>query len=103
MTHTYVLMELSPAAYDEIAAKMRAAGYDHTFNHEGEIDMHGIAVTRCPATLHDIAITREPTTFVTGQELMGFKILIDRNALKGTIEFRDADGRLVGRITGISS
>lgn len=43
MTHTYVVMELSQAAYDEIAAKMRAAGYDHVFGSDGEIDMHGIA------------------------------------------------------------
>jgi hypothetical protein len=45
MTHTYVLMELSQAAYEEIAAKMREAGYDHVFGADGEIDMHGIAVT----------------------------------------------------------
>lgn len=45
-THTYVIMELSPAAYDEIAQKMREAGYDHVFGEDGEIDMYGIAVTR---------------------------------------------------------
>ncbi len=43
-TYTYVLMELSQTAYNEIAAKMRAAGYDHAFGVIGEIDMHGIAV-----------------------------------------------------------
>jgi hypothetical protein len=43
-THTYVTMELSAAAYQEIADKMRAAEYDHAFNEEGEIDMHGLAV-----------------------------------------------------------
>jgi hypothetical protein len=43
MTYTYVVMDVSRAAFDEIAAKMRAAGYDHVF-HEDVIDMHGIAV-----------------------------------------------------------
>jgi len=46
MTHTYVKMLLSAEAYDEIAANMRVAEYDHAFGDEGEIDMHGIAVTR---------------------------------------------------------
>lgn len=44
MTYTYVLMELSAAAYAEIEAKMREAGYDHVFGEDGEIDMRGIAV-----------------------------------------------------------
>lgn len=43
-TYTFVLMELSQQAYDEIAAIMRKAGYDHAFGADGEIDMHGIAV-----------------------------------------------------------
>jgi hypothetical protein len=45
LTCTYALMELSRAAYDEIAAKMREAGYDQAFGADGEIDMRGIAVT----------------------------------------------------------
>ena len=51
MTHTYVVLELSPAAYDEIAGKLRAAAYDHAFGDDGEIDMHGIAVKREPGGL----------------------------------------------------
>lgn len=42
-THTYVVMELSPAAHAEIKAKMLAAGYGHAIDGEA-IDMHGIAV-----------------------------------------------------------
>jgi hypothetical protein len=47
-THTYVILDLSPAAYAEIAEKLRLADYDHCF-HKGAagrslIDMHGIAV-----------------------------------------------------------
>jgi hypothetical protein len=45
-THTYVTMELSAPAYDEIAERMRAAEYDHAFGRGGEIDMHGIAVAK---------------------------------------------------------
>lgn len=46
-THTYVELDLSPAAYDEIRAKLEAAGYDHCFiRGEETIDMHGLAVTR---------------------------------------------------------
>lgn len=45
-TYTYVTMELSAAAYDEIAQKMREADYGHAFNEDGEIDMHGIAVIK---------------------------------------------------------
>lgn len=49
-TYTYAILDLSPAAYDEIAAKLRAAAYDHAFHdqpdHGTVIDMHGIAVDR---------------------------------------------------------
>lgn len=47
-TYTYTVadLELSAAAYDEIAAKLKAAEYHHCFMDGGGIDMHGIAVTR---------------------------------------------------------
>jgi hypothetical protein len=48
-THTYALLEISQAAYDEIAAKLREASYDHAFLDGGAIDMHGLAVTRAAA------------------------------------------------------
>lgn len=47
MSHTYVVLDISPAAYNEIKRKLVAAGYDHTF-HEDVIDMHGIAVKAQP-------------------------------------------------------
>jgi hypothetical protein len=46
-THTFVLLELSPAAYKEIREKLMAADYGHCFAKEDDqetIDMHGIAV-----------------------------------------------------------
>jgi hypothetical protein len=48
-SYTYALMEVSGPAYDEIAAKMREAGYGDAFHVEGSryaIDMHGIALIR---------------------------------------------------------
>ena len=45
-THTYALLELSAAAYEEIERKLREAGYDHAFDEDGVIDMHGIGVGR---------------------------------------------------------
>lgn len=46
-TRTYALMEVSASAYQEIAGLLRAVGYDHAFQRDGEaavIDMHGIAL-----------------------------------------------------------
>lgn len=43
-TRTYALLHVSQEAYDEIAQKLREAGYDHAFNDEGEVDMDGIAL-----------------------------------------------------------
>lgn len=46
-THTFVTLEVSPAAYREIEGKLRAAQYDHCFiAQDGEtvIDMQGIAL-----------------------------------------------------------
>jgi hypothetical protein len=52
MTYTYVVLDISPEAYKEIADKLRAANYDHVFTDDGEgreiIDMHGIAVREEP-------------------------------------------------------
>lgn len=43
--HTYVTLEVSQSTYDEIAGELRNAGYlDDAKNHQGEIDMHGLAL-----------------------------------------------------------
>ncbi len=46
-THTVAELEVSPAAYDEVAGKLRAARYDHCLD-DGVIDMGGIGLTRGP-------------------------------------------------------
>lgn len=45
-THTYATLDVSASAYDEIAASLREAGYDHVFMEDGAIDMHGIALVK---------------------------------------------------------
>lgn len=42
MTYTYALLTISKAAHDEIAAKLKAAGYDRA--NGAIIDMHGLAL-----------------------------------------------------------
>lgn len=52
-THTYTVVELeiSPEAFNEIAAKLRAADYGHAFMSDHEIDMTGIAIVSADPTL----------------------------------------------------
>jgi hypothetical protein len=45
MSHTYALLDVSWETYKEIRNKLEAAGYQHAFGTDGEIDMHGIALT----------------------------------------------------------
>lgn len=43
-TRTMALLYVSPAAYKEIHDLLKEAGYDHAFDRDGGIDMHGIAI-----------------------------------------------------------
>lgn len=43
MTHTYAILDVSRPVFEEIAAKLRAAGYHHAFDRD-VIDLHGIAI-----------------------------------------------------------
>jgi len=46
-THSYAILEVSPAAYAEIHVLLVKAGYEHAFHEQDEgivIDMHGIAL-----------------------------------------------------------
>lgn len=56
MTHTYAILEISRACYDEISDKLKTAGYSHAFGtHDDDgrktevIDMHGIGLRAEPA------------------------------------------------------
>ena len=46
MTHTFVILEISKEAFNEISSKLREAQYDHSFIEDDLIDMHGIAIKR---------------------------------------------------------
>src|SRR5258707_5473433 len=52
MSSTYTILEVSPAVYDEVHAKLQAAAYDHalheTPDHSVVLDLHGIALARVP-------------------------------------------------------
>lgn len=53
-THTVSTLELSPLAYEEIAAKLRAADYAHVFEDDqpgAMMDMTGIGITREPTLI----------------------------------------------------
>lgn len=45
-TRTNAVLEVSSTTYEEIATKLREAGYDHAFDRDGHIDMHGIALAK---------------------------------------------------------
>ncbi len=45
MTHTYALLTVSRACYDEIASLLHGAEYEQAFMDNGAIDMGGIALT----------------------------------------------------------
>lgn len=49
MTRTYTTLDVSPATFQELASKLRAAGYGHAFDSEtGEIDMSSINLFQAP-------------------------------------------------------
>lgn len=49
-THTYAILGVSPAAFEEIKAKLEKAGYDDQIHDDGAtIDMHGIALQQEPS------------------------------------------------------
>lgn len=48
-THTVVILDIPEGCYDEIAARFRAAGYDHVFSpDELTMYMQGIALRADP-------------------------------------------------------
>ena len=62
MSYTYTLLRISQTAYDEIYAKLDAAGYQQAFHKEHGgvvIDMHGIALTRASQEDSRMALTHK--------------------------------------------
>lgn len=48
MTYTVATMEVAPATYDEIRAKLEQAGYQHAIDDNGMLDMTHIGLVRDP-------------------------------------------------------
>lgn len=46
MTYTCATMEVSPAVYDEILGKLKAAGYEHAIGKDGMLDMTHLGLER---------------------------------------------------------
>jgi hypothetical protein len=82
-TRTYAELEISPEAYDEIASKLKAAGYDHAIMDGGAIDMHGIGLTRQASSRYydDYSRTwKSRTTPARSETVGGMRLLQDRTA-----------------------
>lgn len=49
-THTYAILEVSEAAYEEIKTRLEIAGYQDQFHEQRDhglvIDLHGIAIAK---------------------------------------------------------
>ena len=48
MTYNCATMEVSPAVYDEILGKLKAAGYEHAIGKDGMLDMTHLGLERGP-------------------------------------------------------
>lgn len=56
MTHSYAIMEVSAAAFEEIEHKLREAGYVHVIDvEEGLLDMQGIALAKANSNVQSEA------------------------------------------------
>lgn len=63
MTHTVTTLEVTERTYQEIADKLRAAGYEYVFMHLSSgaaIDMTGIAIAPAPAPIGPICTCAMP-------------------------------------------
>lgn len=59
MSYTLASLGLSQVAYDEIKAKLRAAGYQHTFMASGMVNMNGIGVVLDPDAMGRATLTAD--------------------------------------------
>lgn len=69
MSHTYAVLQISKAAFDEIRGKLKEAGYEHAFDDAAEggpvVDMHGVAVQAVPKTPESDPLTKQGWGFPT--------------------------------------
>ena len=65
MTHALVAIDLTPAAYHEVAEKLQAASLDDAFRDDGQLDMTGVAIF-CGTPLGDPSPECDPTDICAG-------------------------------------
>lgn len=81
-THTYALMMVTKATYDEVRGLLQRAGYGHAIHepeneHQGPaLDMHGLALTPSPAP--------ETMTEATGWAYVDSRGVIDVSTVSPT-------------------
>ena len=63
-THTYAKLAVPEHIYDYIRKRLQDAGYEHAFQPNGAIDMHGVAIVSEPAG-EEAAKEAEPSNRVT--------------------------------------
>ena len=99
MTHTYALLEVSPATYFEIKGKLLEAGYAHALNSEGEIDMHGIGLHKSEASeAGDRSALLAWINDLTDKQLLTLRFKVDGDwseRMRSELR-RIAEGRSVG-------
>src|SRR5688572_22012604 len=56
-THTYAVLEVPAVVYAAVRALLTRAGYEHAFQPDGAIDMHGIALQPKPGAAMSSDVT----------------------------------------------
>ena len=106
-THTYAVLEVSPAAYREIRGALEAAGYAHAFHQGGDgevIDMHGIALgvgarPEAPAAAGNFDVLKEMSRRNLDIRLSPLENVTQARAVKaGTLVTIGCGGDLVAAI-----
>jgi hypothetical protein len=77
-THTYALLEISAPAFNEIAQKLKAAGYNQAFTGKAELDMHGIGIAPDP-------------NIKPGDDYLEARSLLSARTKEGRVELRIND------------
>lgn len=67
MSYTYAVLDVSPAVFEEVKTKLKAAGYDHAFDGD-VIDMHGIALKMVVPPLRGKDVKRKDGPRLDGRE-----------------------------------
>ncbi len=86
-THTFALLEVTPAAFEEVRGKLEDAGYTHAFHRiddRAAVDMHGIALTSRETVREFPARSRRELWQLVRDEIgFGVTVVPDEDGLLG--------------------